>query len=94
VSLTVAYTARYEAKTGVDRWADFEQPHGDRVRLIGVGDMAVFDAKAAPGPQLIVLEKDLILTVALQTEKVAVPQDKLPDHLLDVARAALDAIPA
>jgi hypothetical protein len=93
-SLTVAYTARYQAKTGVDRWADFEQPHGSRVRLIGVGDMAVFDAKAAHSPQLVAVKKDLILTVALEMGGVATPQDQLPDHLLGVARAAFDAVPS
>jgi hypothetical protein len=88
--LTVAYSARYEAKTGLDRWAALGQPEGGRVRLIGVGDMAVFDAENAP--QLTVVWKDLILTVALEMGQVAVPQNRLPDHLLGVARAALDAV--
>jgi hypothetical protein len=92
-TLTVVYTARYEAKTGLDRWAAIKQPQPGRVRMIGVGDLAVFAAAAAPSPQLTALRKDLILTVALETGKVTVPQDKLPDHLLEVARAALDAVP-
>jgi hypothetical protein len=92
-SLTVAYSARYEAKTGLDRWAAYAEPHGSRVSMIGIGDAAVFDAKAAPAPQLMVVQKGLIVTVALQTTQIAVPQDLLPDHLLDVARIALDALP-
>jgi hypothetical protein len=92
-SLTVAYTARYDPKTGLDRWAPFEEPAAGRVRMIGIGDVAVFAAKAAPGPQLLAVRKDLILTVALETGAVTVPQDRLPDHLLEVARGALDALP-
>jgi hypothetical protein len=92
-SLTVAYKARYEPGTGLDRWVAFEQPKTGRVRMIGVGDMAIFQATAAPAPQLVVVRKEVILSVALETAKVAVPQDRLPDHLLDVARAALDALP-
>jgi hypothetical protein len=92
-SLTVGYTTRYEPKTGLDRWAAFAQPQGDRVSLIGVGDMAVFDAKAAPAPQLMAVSKNLILTIALKTGKVAVPQERLPDHLLAVANGALGALP-
>jgi hypothetical protein len=89
----VGYTTRYEPKTGLDRWAAFAQPQGDRVSLIGVGDMAVFDAKAAPAPQLMAVSKNLILTIALKTGKVAVPQERLPDHLLAVANGALGALP-
>jgi hypothetical protein len=92
-TLTVGYSARYEPKSGLDRWATFEQPQPGRVRMIGVGDVAVFAAGAAPSPQLASLRKNLILTVALETGKVTVPQDKLPDHLLEVARAAFDALP-
>jgi hypothetical protein len=92
-SLTVTYTARYEPGTGLDRWATFERPKKGRVSMIGVGDKAVFEAGAAPAPQLTLLSGGLILTVALETGKAAVPQDRLPDHLMDVAEAALDALP-
>jgi hypothetical protein len=92
-SLTVTYTARYDPGNGLDRWSSFERPKKGRVAMIGVGDKAVFEAGAAPAPQLTVLSGDLILTVALETGKAAVPQDMLPDHLMDVAGAALDALP-
>ena len=90
-TLTVSYQSRHDAKTGADRWATLGRVKGARVSLFGVGEDAVFEPGAAPRPQLVALQDDLIVTVALRVSGAPVPQDKLPDHLLEVAKQALAA---
>jgi hypothetical protein len=90
-TLTVAYAQRMDLRAGDDRWAD-ASAQGDRVALIGVGDQAAFDAKAAPNPQLVVRKDDRVLSVGLALAGADVPQDQLPDHLLAVADQLLDQL--
>ncbi|HEY7487014.1 MAG TPA: hypothetical protein VH912_21315 [Streptosporangiaceae bacterium] len=90
-TLTVAYEPRYDAKTGLDRWETLGRARGDRVSLFGVGQAAVFEANAAPRPQLVTVQGDLIVAVTLRVSGAAVPQDRLPDHLLEIGRQAVAA---
>jgi hypothetical protein len=91
-TLTVSFRTRYDAETGADRWATLGRAKGARVSLFGVGEEAVFEPRAAPRPQLVARQDDLIVAVALQVAGAPVPQDKLPDHLLEVAKQALAAV--
>jgi hypothetical protein len=88
-TLAVTYEPRHDPRTGADRWQTLGSATGSRVRLIGVGEQAVFDPKRAP--QLRTTEHDLIVSVGLSISGALVPQAKLPDDLLAVARAAVAA---
>jgi hypothetical protein len=88
--LTVSYQRRLDLKTGVDLWQAEGAAKGSRVALIGVGDAAAFDPQHAP--QLVTLRRGVVVAVGLQLDGAAVPQDQLPDHLLGIARLAVQAI--
>jgi hypothetical protein len=86
--LLISYAERIDLRSGDDRWAE-EPIHGSRVALLGIGDQASFNPKATPGAQLMVLKGDRVLSVGLQITDAPVPQDQLPDHLMDVAGEVL-----
>jgi hypothetical protein len=90
-TMIVSYESRYDAGSGMDRWASIGRAQGSRVTLFGVGEEAVFDAKAVSTPQLVTVKRGLIVAVALKMSSGPVPQTALPDHLLEVARQALAA---
>lgn len=91
-SLTIVYGARYDVRSGMDRWAELGTVQGTRVALIGLGDGAAFDPWAAPRAQLVALKGNLVLSIGLQTTGAPVPQEQLPDHLLELGRGTLDAL--
>jgi hypothetical protein len=90
-TMIVSYESRYGTGSGTDRWASLGRAQGSRVSLFGVGEEAVFDAKAVSRPQLVTVKRGLIVAVTLKMSSGPVPQGALPDHLLEVARQAFAA---
>ncbi|RAY12361.1 hypothetical protein DPM19_24735 [Actinomadura craniellae] len=89
--LTVSYALRRDPESGEDLWRIAGGTGGDRVTLFGVGDDAVFNARAEPQPQLVTVKGDLMVAVGLDFTGRDVPQAGLPDRLMEVARQALAA---
>lgn len=86
VSLTVAYSLRYEEPSGFDRWLQFGERSGERVAMLGVGDGAVYDAAAG---NMTAVADGLIISVTLQSS-APIERDGLPDRLLAVVQDAME----
>lgn len=92
-TVVVAYAQRYDPADRTDRWNVMGRATGTAVPMIGVGDNAVFDPSPAKGrPHLVTVAKDLIVTVEVRINGAAVPQGKLPEHVMDIGRGAVAAL--
>ncbi len=80
-TLTVAYTRRYNPRTGIDQWASVGFAQGTRVTLIGLGDQAVFDPAKA---QLMAVQGGVFISIGLIITGAAVPEDGLDGRFMDL----------
>jgi hypothetical protein len=86
VALVVSYQRRYSRKTGLDLWRVHGVISGERARLIGVGEDALFDPAAATATAV---SEHLLVTVGLQSAK-EIDREGLADRLLPVLESALE----
>jgi hypothetical protein len=85
--VAVAYRLRYEPRTGADRWERLGGQQGDkRVKLLSVGDDAVFDYRGGAWPDLAVLKGDLIVLI---THDGPASGEELPGLLTALAEGVL-----
>lgn len=86
-TITVAFRLRHEPKTGEDRWARLGSQQGDkRVKLLSVGDDAVFDYRGGEWPDLALVKDDLIILITHEGPAI---RSELPGLLTPLAEAVL-----
>lgn len=85
--ILVAYRLRYEPRTGADRWERLGDQQGDnRVKLLSVGEDAIFDYRGGAWPDLAVLKGDLIVLI---THDGPSSREELPGLLTALAEGVL-----